>query len=44
MDSIQSIEQAFRYLEPASLVFLILRLIGQGLVTRYRAFAAYLLI
>lgn len=44
MDSTQSIEQAFRYLEPASLVFLILRLIGQGLVTRYRAFAAYLLI
>lgn len=44
MDSTQSIEQAFRYLEPASLAFLILRLIGQGLVTRYKAFAAYLLI
>lgn len=44
MDSTQSIEQVFRYLEPGSLAFLILRLIGQGLVTRYKAFAAYLLI
>jgi len=44
MDSTQSIEQAFRYIEPASLVLLILRLIAQGLVTRYKAFAAYLVI
>ena len=44
MDSTLSIEQAFRYLEPASLVLLLFRLIGQGLVTHYRAFAAYLAI
>jgi hypothetical protein len=44
MDSIQSIEQTFRYLEPASLIFLILRLAGQGLAMRYKAFAAYLAI
>jgi uncharacterized membrane protein len=44
MDSTQNIEQAFRYLEAASLVLLILKLIGQGLVTRYKAFAVYLAI
>jgi hypothetical protein len=44
MDSIQTIEQTFRYLEPAALLLVILRLAGQGLAARYKAFAAYLTI
>lgn len=44
MDSTLNIEQAFRYLEPACLILLILRLIGEGLVARYKAFAAYVAI
>jgi hypothetical protein len=44
MEATQSIEQAFRYLEPATLLFLVFRLAGQGLIARYRAFTAYILI
>lgn len=44
MGSIHTIEQTFRYLEPAFLCILIVRLVAQDLALRYRAFAAYLAI
>ena len=44
MDWTPTIEQTFRYLEPAALLLVILRLAGQGLAARYKAFAAYLAI
>jgi hypothetical protein len=44
MDSTQNIEQALRYVELASLIFLFARLTQQGLLARYKAFAAYLVV
>jgi hypothetical protein len=44
MDLIQSVEQIFRYLEPVSIAFLILRLAAQKLLVPYKAFTAYLII
>lgn len=44
MEATQSIEQAFRYLEPATVLLLILRLATQRLIGQYQAFTAYVLI
>jgi hypothetical protein len=44
MNLTRTLEQVLRYVEPVLVAVLILRLAAQGLLLRYRAFGAYLLI